>query len=129
MKNKTFSDYTAKDIERLARRAIENPRYREEFQYVCDLHAKKLRTEAEQKRNGTYNKTMANYEQTELDLHIRKPKEEPNHHLLTHSKIPESMEMGRGKPIAPLNNPAIEELRQKARLYSKRWRYSLRHPT
>ena len=56
MNNKTLSDYSAKDIERLARRAIENPRYREEFQYVCDLHAKKLRAEAEQKRNGTYNK-------------------------------------------------------------------------
>ena len=55
MKTKTFSDYSAKDIERLARRAIENPRYREEFQYVCDLHAKKLRAEAEQKRNGTFN--------------------------------------------------------------------------
>ena len=28
------------------------------------------------------------------------------------------IEMGRGKPTNPLNNPAIEELRQKARLYS-----------
>ena len=58
MKKKTLSDYSTKDIERLARRAmndIENPRYREEFQYVCDLHAKKLRAEAEQKRNGTFN--------------------------------------------------------------------------
>ena len=30
----------------------------------------------------------------------------------------QSIEMGRGKPTNPLNNPALEELRQKARLYT-----------
>ena len=59
---------------------------------------------------------MADYVQTELDLHIRKDQEPtpPSDSL----KIPKPMEMGRGKPIAPLNNPAVEELRQKARLYT-----------
>ena len=32
--------------------------------------------------------------------------------------IDQPIEMGRGKPTNPSNNPAIEELRQKARLYS-----------
>lgn len=59
---------------------------------------------------------MANYKQTELDLQIGKPQKQtpPSASL----KIPETTEMGRGKPMAPLNNPAIEELRQKARLYT-----------
>ena len=61
---------------------------------------------------------MADYKKTELDLQIRKPQKQtpPSDSL----KIPEPSEMGRGKPIAPLNNPAIEELRQKARLYTHR---------
>lgn len=61
---------------------------------------------------------MANYEQTELNLHIRKPKEEQQSPPADSLKIPESTVMGRGKPIAPLNNPAVEELRQKGRLYT-----------
>ena len=40
----------------------------------------------------------------------------------TNQTNPESkdqpIEMGRGKPADPLNNPAFEELRQKARLYT-----------
>ena len=71
---------------------------------------------------------MANYEQTELDLHIRKPKEEQQSPPADSLKIPESTVMGRGKPIAPLNNPAIEELRQKSSPLLQRWRYSLRYP-
>ena len=55
MKQKALGDYTAEDVRRFARlhlNDIENPRYREEFQYVCDLKAKQLEKEQQRKRNG-----------------------------------------------------------------------------
>jgi hypothetical protein len=55
MNEQTIGGYTAEDVRRLARlhiNDIENPRYREEFQYVCDLKAKQLEQEQQRKRNG-----------------------------------------------------------------------------
>ena len=47
--------YTDEDVRRLARlhmNDIDNPRYREELQYICDLKAKQLEQQQQSKRKG-----------------------------------------------------------------------------
>jgi hypothetical protein len=57
-----------------------------------------------------FTKTMANYEQTELDLHIRKTKEHEQSTAADSLKIDYDY---------PMQTP-VEELRSKARLYTHR---------
>lgn len=58
MNQTTVGRYTAEDVRRLAERHmndIDNPRYREELQYVCDLKAKQLEQQQQSKRKGISN--------------------------------------------------------------------------
>ena len=72
---------------------------------------------SEMKLSVENSSTLLIWQHNNKELSKNRNEMEPTNQTNPDSTI-QPVEMGRGKPTNPLNNPAFEELRQKARLYS-----------